>query len=105
MVDTNSAYSALVNIQIQIIQNVMISRYFTAAALVLVMYDAMLTIDDEVSVFLAQALELPSLSEGPPSLVRAFHSSEVTLLHQPILDHCMLDNCQLPWVANAQDRL
>jgi hypothetical protein len=27
----------------------MISRYFTAAALVLVMYDAMITIDDEVA--------------------------------------------------------
>ena len=100
----NSAYSAPANIVIQVIQNVMITRYFTAAALVLAMYDVMITIDEEVGVFLAHALEFRSLSEGPPRLAKASLSSDVTLLHQPILDDCRLDSCQLPWVTNAQDR-
>ena len=98
----NSTYSDLVNGEIQIIQNVMISRYFTAAALVLVMYDATITMDDEVGVFSAHTPELRSFPEGPPSLAKAFRGSDVTLLHQPVLDDCKLDSCQLPWVTNAQ---
>ena len=41
--------SILANIQIQLIQNVMLSRYFTAAGMVVVLYDTILTIEDEVS--------------------------------------------------------
>ena len=51
------------SMEAKFIHDVMISRYFAAAALVLVMYDATLTIDDEVSGSLAQAIDylLPSL--------------------------------------------
>lgn len=42
----------MANVEVQIIQNVMTSRYFTAAGSVIVMYDAILTIEDEVSWFL-----------------------------------------------------
>ena len=41
--------SILANIQIQLIQNVMLSRYFTAAGVAVVLYDTFLTIEDEVS--------------------------------------------------------
>lgn len=53
----DSAYSALMSMEAKIIHDVMISRYFAAAALVLVMYDATITIDDEVGGSLVQATE------------------------------------------------
>ena len=46
--------SFLVNVEGQIIQNLVISRYFAAAGLVLLLYDTVLTIEDEVSGFLTQ---------------------------------------------------
>jgi hypothetical protein len=95
--------SVIANIEMQILQGVMISRYFAAAGLVLVLYDAILTIDDEVSKYLAQALELHSLSAGPPGLARAFETFEGTLLHQPVLDDRVFDSCQLSWVTSAQE--
>ena len=97
--------SILANIQIQLIQNVMLSRYFTAAGVVVVLYDTILTIEDEVSGIHTQKFELHSLSTGSPSLARAFRSFEATLLHQPVLDDCVLDSCQLPWVTHTPDAL
>jgi hypothetical protein len=46
--------SFIANVEIQILRNLMISRYFAAAGLVLLLYDAALTMDDEVSKFLTQ---------------------------------------------------
>jgi len=46
--------SFIVNVEAQIIQNLVCSRYFTAAGLVLLLYDTVLTIEDEVSGFLTQ---------------------------------------------------
>lgn len=43
--------SLMVNIEVQIIQNMGISRYFAAAGLVFLMYDTVLTIGEEVSRF------------------------------------------------------
>jgi hypothetical protein len=34
---------------VQVIQHVLISRYFTAAAVVVLLYDTLLTLNDEVS--------------------------------------------------------
>jgi hypothetical protein len=97
----DNGISVIANIEMQIVQDVMISRYFTAAGLVLVLYDAILTIDDEVSKYLAQALELYSLSVGPPGLARTFQIPEGTLLHQPVLDDRVFDSFQLSWVKSA----
>ena len=97
--------SILANIQIQLIQNVMLSRYFTAAGVVVVLYDTILTIEDEVSGTHTQTFKLHSLSTGSPSLARAFRSFEATLLHQPVLDDCVLDSCQLSWVTHIPDAL
>lgn len=36
---------------VQVIQHVLISRYFTAAAVVVLIYDTLLTLNDEVSSF------------------------------------------------------
>ena len=44
--------SFMVNVEIQIIQHMVISRYCAAAGLVLLLYDTVLTIEDEVSGFL-----------------------------------------------------
>ena len=44
--------AVMANAEVQVIQHVMISRYFTAAGLVVVMYDTILSIEDEVSGFL-----------------------------------------------------
>ena len=95
--------SATADILIQIIRNVMISRYFTAAGLVVVLYDTVLTIEGEVSRLRAQAHKLYSFSSGSPGLVRAFCSLKATLLHQPVLDDCVLDGCQFPWVTRTPD--
>jgi len=91
------------NILIQIIRNVTISRYFTAAGLVVVLYDIILTIEDEVSRPRAQAHKLYSFSAGSPGLARAFRNLEATLLHQPVLGDCVLDDCQFPWVTRTAD--
>lgn len=48
----DDADSVVANVDLQVIQNVMISRYFSAAGAVVVLYDAMLTMEDEVSGFL-----------------------------------------------------
>lgn len=90
-------------IAVQITQNVVISRYFSVAGLVLLLYDIAITMEDEVSKCLTQAFESSSPSVGPPGLAGAFQIHEAALLHQPILDDGVLDNCQLPWVACAQE--
>ena len=46
--------SFIVNAELQIIRNLVISRYFSAAGLVLLLYDTVLTIEDEVSRSLTQ---------------------------------------------------
>jgi hypothetical protein len=46
--------SSISNAEIQLLQNLMISRYFAAAGLVLLLYDTALTMDDEVSKFPTQ---------------------------------------------------
>jgi len=92
----NNNYPAIVNIEKQVIQDLMISRYFVAAVLVVVMYDAILTIEDEVSEFMTLTHELHSFFGGPLGLARGFLSSEATLLHQPVLHDCDPDSCQLP---------
>jgi hypothetical protein len=46
--------SFILNAEIQTLQNLLISRYFAAAGLVLLLYDTVLTMDDEVSKFLTQ---------------------------------------------------
>ena len=97
--------SILANIQIELIQHVILSRYFTAAGVVIVLYDTILTIEDEVSGCRTQAFNLHSFSTGSPGLARAFRSFEATLLYQPILDDCVLDSCQLPWVALTTNAL
>ena len=48
-VDNGSSLAA--DMEIQVIQNVVVSRYFTAAGLVIALYDSILTIEDEVSGF------------------------------------------------------
>ena len=101
----NNNYSAIVNIEKHIIQDMMNSRYFTASVLVVVMYDAILTIEDEVSEIMTRLLELHSFFGGPLGLARGFLSSEATLLHQPVLHDCDPDSCQLPWVTSGQDTL
>jgi len=91
----NNEGSITANIEIQVIQNVRISRYFTAAGLVIALYDAILTTEDEVSGVLTQALELRSFSGGPAGVAKTFRSSEAALLYQPVLDDCVLDRWQL----------
>ena len=73
--------SILANIQIELIQHVILSRYFTAAGVVIVLYDTILTIEDEVSGCRTQAFNLHSFSTGSPGLARAFRSFEATLLY------------------------
>ena len=46
--------SFIVNAELQIIRDLVISRYFSAAGLVLLLYDTVLTIEDEVSRSLTQ---------------------------------------------------
>ena len=53
-VNMDEETSFIVNAEVQIIQNMMTSRYFAAAALVLLLYDTIITMDDEVSGFLPQ---------------------------------------------------
>jgi hypothetical protein len=50
----NKDISFILNAEIQILQHLMISRYFAAGGLVLLLYDTVLTMDDEVSKFLTQ---------------------------------------------------
>jgi len=94
----NNEGSITANIEIQVIQNVRISRYFTAAGLVIALYDTILTTEDEVSGILTQTLELRSFFEGPAGVATAFRSSEAALLYQPVLDDCVLDRWQLSCV-------
>ena len=96
VVDNESSLAA--NIEIHAIQNVMVSRYFTAAGLVIALYDSILTIEDEVSGFWKPSFTLRLLSGGSPGLARAFRRLEATLLHQPILDDRFLNRWQLSWV-------
>ncbi len=96
IVDNEGSLTA--NIEIQVIQNVMVSRYFTAAGLVIALYDTILTIEDEVSGCHTQAFKLHSLSTGSPGLARTFRCFEATLLHQPVLDDCFLNRWKLLWV-------
>ena len=51
MSTTYSEKFILANIPTEVIQRVMISRYFTAVGVVVVLYDTILTIEDEVSGF------------------------------------------------------
>ena len=95
-VDNEGSFTA--NNEVLVIQNVMISRYFTAAGLIIVLYDTILTIEDEVSGFWTRAFKLHLLFGGSPSLARDFRGSEATLLHQPVLDDFFLDHGQLSWV-------
>jgi len=107
-----SSISANIEAEIQVIRNVTISRYFTAAGLAIILYDTILTMEDEVSVFSGWAHEqlicththhalTHSLSGGSTSLARAFRSSEAALLPQPIPNDCVLDRWQLSWVQGA----
>lgn len=98
MNDADDEGSFMANNEILVIQNVMISRYFTAGGLVIVLYDTILTIEDEVSGFWTRAFKLHLLFGGSPSLARAFRRFEATLLRQPVLDDCFLDPGQLSWV-------
>ena len=102
---TDNKVSTLANMKIPLIQHVILSRYFTAAGAVIVLYDTMLTIEDEVSVFSTQGFKLHSFSTGSPGMARAFRSFEATLLHQPVLDDRGLDSYQLPWVPRNTDAL
>ena len=102
-IDNQISISA--NSQIELIQHVMLSRYFTAAGVVIVLYDTILTIEDEVNGFRTQPFMLHSLSTGSPGLATAFRSFAATLLHQPVLDDCVLDSCQLSWVARTPGAL
>ena len=78
---TDNESSIIANLEIQIIQNVTLSRYFAAAGLVLLLYDTILTTEEEVSKCLTRVLEFFSLSVDPPRLAGAFQASEATLLH------------------------
>jgi len=53
--------SSIVNIEIQVIQNLTISRYLAVAGLVILLYDTVLTIEAEVSGFLTH----PSCAHSP----------------------------------------
>jgi hypothetical protein len=46
--------SFILNAEIQVLQNLVISRYFAVAGLVCLLYDTVLTMDDEVRKFLTQ---------------------------------------------------
>jgi hypothetical protein len=91
--------STIANLQIQLARNLAITRYSTVAGLVLVMYDATITIDDEVSGFRTNPFKLHSFPGGSRGLARAIRSFEATLLPQPVLDNCFLDSCQLSCVT------
>ena len=52
--------SIMANLALQVIQHAMISRYFAAAGLVIILYDTIITIEDEVSECLVQPFELHS---------------------------------------------
>ena len=52
--DAAGDHTSIVNVEIQIIQNLVISRYFSAAGLTLLFYDTVLTMEAEVSRFPAQ---------------------------------------------------
>jgi hypothetical protein len=45
----DSEISFIANAEIQVMQSIGISRYFSGAGLVLLMYDTVLTMEDEVS--------------------------------------------------------
>lgn len=47
--DPGSSVPVATDDDIQVIQHVLISRYFTAAAAVVLLYDALLTLNEEVS--------------------------------------------------------
>ena len=100
---TDNKISTLANMMIPLIQNVIISRYFTVAGVVIVLYDTILTIEDEVSGFRAQAFKSHSFFTGSSGMARALRSFEATLLHQPVLDDRSLDSYQLPWVTHNTD--
>ena len=86
----------LVNVETQIIRNLTISRYFGAAGLALLFYDTMITMEVEVSGYLAQPRYTHSLFVDSPRLARAPQNSEGALLYQPVLVNCVLGSCQLP---------
>ena len=78
---TNNESSITIDLEIQLIKNAMLSRYFAAAGLVLLSYDTILTTEEEVSKCLTQVLDFCSLFVDPPRLAGAFQASEATLLH------------------------
>jgi len=49
--DPSSSTLVAADNDIQVIQHVLISRYFTAAAVVILLYDTLLTLNEEVSGF------------------------------------------------------
>jgi hypothetical protein len=97
--DENSV-AATINIEEQYIH---ISRYFTTAGLVVLLYDTMLTMGDEVSELLTRTLDSRSLSPDPPGLARTFQISEAPVLHQPVLDDCVLSNHELLSVPSLRE--
>ena len=46
---TSSSMLVAIDSDVEVIQHVLISRYFTAAAVVILLYDALLTLKEEVS--------------------------------------------------------
>ena len=98
MNDADNEGSFAANNEIQVIQNVMISRYFAAAGLVIVLYDTLLSFEDEVSELWTRTFMLRLLFGGSPSMAGAIRNFEAALLRQPVLDDCFLDYRQLSWV-------
>ena len=47
--DSSSSMHIATENDIQVLQHVLISRYFTAAAVVILVYDTLLTLNEEVS--------------------------------------------------------
>lgn len=68
----------LIHVETQILQNLTISRYFGAAGLALLFYDTMLTMEVEVSVYLAQprythSLQIRLVWPGPLKLPKVLY--------------------------------
>lgn len=59
--DSSSSMLVATDNDIQVIQHVLISRYFTAAAVVILVYDTLLTLNEEIRLIWPGALSFPKL--------------------------------------------
>jgi hypothetical protein len=92
--------AAAAQIEIEV-SGVTLMRYLSVMGMVLVHYDFLLTLDDEVCpIFLYLIFYTPrSLFAGAPRLAREASVAKSPVLHQPLCIHPCNDILQLPLVA------